>query len=405
LNFEYYIAKRITFQSKRTFSKIIVRFAITAIALSIAVMLVSVSILKGFQNEIKNKVIGFTSHIQISHINLNYTYENEAIEFDQEIYDNILELEEVEQVNIFATKPGIIKTKEDIEGIVLKGVDEDYNFNNISKYLKEGEIPEYKENEISNDVLISETLAKLLKLKIGDNIEIYFVQKPPRARKLTICGIYHTGLEEIDKTYAICDIQHIQRLNKWEENQISGYEIKLYDIKQLNYANDIVRIMVPIEQDSKTIYDIYPQILDWLGVLDKNVQIILILMLIVAAVNMITALLIIILEKTHMIGIFKAFGSSNNKISKIFLYNASFLIVYGLLIGNILGIGLMTLQYYTEFFKLPEEYLFMESVPILFTWGNFAIINLGTFIFCSLIMLLPSFFVSRIDPVKSIRFE
>ncbi|MEA3496185.1 MAG: FtsX-like permease family protein [Bacteroidota bacterium] len=405
MNLEYYIAKRITLQSKRTFSKTIVRIAISAIALSIIVMMISISILDAFQSEIKNKIIGFGSHIQITNTNVNFTYENPAINIEKKLINKINNVEGVKSVNVFATKAGIIKTKNAIEGVVLKGVNDNYDWSEIENYIIEGDVITFEKNSSSKGILISKTLSDKLMIDVGDKIEIYFVQKPPRARKLTVSGIFKTGLEEIDNTFAICDLKHIIKLNNWESNQAGGYEIKIEKLENLEIINDEIRLELPLKLDSRTIKEIYPQLFDWLGLLDKNVQIILILMLIVAAVNMITALLIIILEKTNMIGILKAFGTSNWRISKIFIYNASFLIILGVVFGNILGLLLLFLQHHFNIVKLPVEYYFIDSVPVAFTWGKFLFLNIGTIIFCGIMMYFPARFVARIDPVKSIRFE
>jgi lipoprotein-releasing system permease protein len=405
LNFAYYIAKRITFQSKRKFSKTVVRIAIAAIALSLAVMLVSVAIVKGFQTEIKNKVIHFASHIQITHTKINYTFENEAIDYSQDVYNRIASIPEVQNIQVFANKPGIIKTTDAIEGIVLKGVDRHYNWSYLADFLIEGDLPEYTDSTVSNDILISASTARKLRLKPGMNVALYFVQQPPRVRKLTISGIYESGIEEIDQVFAICDIQQIRKLNNWNDNQIGGYEVFIEDLEQLDYVNDIVRAGVNYNEDTKMITEIYPQIFDWLGLLNINVRIILILMIIVASVNMITALLIIILEKTNMIGILKAMGSNNSKVSSIFIFHAAFLIGLGILIGNIIGLFVILIQNKYELIKLSPESYYMDHVPALFDWTTFILLNLGTFLICSLIMIIPSAFVSRINPIKAIRLD
>jgi len=405
VNFEYYIAKRITFQSKRTFSKTVVRIAIAAIALSLAVMMVSISIVKGFQHEIKSKVIGFASHIQITHTNINYTFENEPIEYSQDVYKRISSIDQVNNIQVFANKPGIIKTTEAIEGVVLKGVSSTYDWSYIRQFLVEGEIPTFTDSTTSTNLIISNLIAKKLRLNIGDDVAIYFVQQPPRVRKFIITGIFDSGIEEIDQVFAICDIKQIQKLNNWENNQIGGYEVFINDLEEIEQVNDIVRAGVNFNEDTKMISQIYPQIFDWLNLLNINVRIILILMVIVAAVNMITALLIIILEKTNMIGMLKSMGASDQSVSLIFMIHAAFLIASGVIIGNLIGFTFIFLQYKFELFKLSPESYYMDHVPVLLSWGRFALLNLGTFLICSLIMFIPTQFVSRIKPLKAIRFN
>ncbi|MBL6963230.1 MAG: ABC transporter permease [Bacteroidetes bacterium] len=405
MKFEFYIAKRITFQSKRTFSKTVVRIAIAAIALSLAVMMVSISIVKGFQQEIKNKVTGFASHIQITHTNINYTFENEPIEYSPDVYKRINEIDQVNHLQVFANKPGIIKTQEAIEGVILKGVSSTYDWNYMNQFLREGKHPEFSDSSSSTEILISATTCRKLRLKIGDDVAIYFVQQPPRVRKFTISGIFESGIEEIDEVFAVCDIRQIQKLNNWSENQIGGYEVFMNDLEELERVNDLIRAGVNYNEDTKMITEIYPQIFDWLNLLNVNIRIILLLMVIVAAVNMITALLIIILEKTTMIGILKSFGSTDQSVSFIFIIHSAFLILTGILIGNVFSLAIIFLQQKFEIIKLPAESYYMDHVPVLFTWGRFILLNMATFVICTLIMFIPARYVAGIKPIKAIRFD
>jgi lipoprotein-releasing system permease protein len=402
---EYYIAKRITFHSKRTFSRVIVRIAISAIALSMSIMLISIAIVKGFQKEIKNKVIGFNSHIQITHTKINYTFENEPLNFDQVLYKNVKETEDVNNIQVFANKAGIIKANDQIEGIVLKGISRDYDWSYMNSILSEGNRIYFKDTSASNDIIVSKSLARKLGIKLNDQVVVHFVQQPPRARKLRVSGIFETGIEEIDQVFALCDIVHIQKINNWKTGQIGGYEVVLKDINKMDQINEKIRLMAGIDQDTKTIKQIYPQIFDWLNLLNVNVRIILILMAIVASVNMVTALLIIILEKTQMIGILKAIGVETVSIGRIFLINAAFLIGFGVIAGDLLALILIFLQDIFKIFKLPMESYYMNYVPVYFSWIHFLLLNAATFVFCTLMMLLPSAYVAKIDPVKTIRFQ
>jgi lipoprotein-releasing system permease protein len=370
-------------------------------------MLVSISIVKGFQNEIIKKVTGFSGHIQISHANINYTYQNEPLTFSQPNYNNIQNLEEVEKIQVYAYKPGIIKTDDEIEGIVLKGISNDFDWSYLDEVMVKGSKITINDSDLySKDIVISENLAKKLNLDVGDGLIIYFIEKKPKARKLTISGIYNTGLEEADNVFALCDLRMLRKLNKWEDNQIGGYEVRLRNFDHIDKMNSEIRHMVKLEEETKRIHkDIYPQIFDWLSILNNNVQIIIILMIIVAIVNMITALLIIILEKTQFVGIFKSMGLENKRLQSIFIYVAGYIILYSMLIGNALGFSIMLLQKYFDIIKLPVETYFIDTVPILFRWDLFILINIGAFVLCLVFMFLPVLFISKIKPVKIIRFE
>lgn len=405
MNFEFYIAKKITFRSKRSFSKTIVSIAIIAIALSISVMFISIAIVKGFQTEIKEKLTGFSSHIQLTRTKVNYTYESESIIFSQDQIKQIKAFEGVKHVQIFANKPGIITTDKDIEGIILKGVSKDFDSGYISKTMVQGRMPDLYDTQSSNQIVISKLIADRLNLKCGDKLLVYFVQQPPRARKFIISGIYSTGIEELDKVFAICDIRQIQKLNNWKKSEIGGYEIFINDLKNLETLNETIRAAAPFDQDSKSIREIYPQIFDWLNLLNVNVKVILFLMLMVAIVNMTTALLVIIVEKTQMTGILKSLGAKNFSVSKIFMYHASYLIGLGLFIGNLLGIILLYIQYQWQIIKLPPESYYVDHVPVLFTWGYFIAVNILSFLICSLSMLIPAAYVARISPLKTLRFQ
>jgi len=369
------------------------------------VMLISIAIVKGFQTEIKEKLTGFSSHIQLTRTKVNYTYESESIIFSQTQKRLIESFEGVKHVQIFANKPGIITTGKDIEGIILKGVGNDYDTTFISAMLKEGNIPNLNDTQPTNQVIISRLVAERLHLKCGDKMIVYFVQQPPRARNFTISGIYNTGIEEIDKVFALCDIRQIQKLNGWQVNEIGGYEIMIDNLKDLYLLNEQIRASAPYDQDSKSISEIYPQIFDWLNLLNVNVKVILILMLIVAIVNMTTALLVIIVEKAQMTAVLKSLGAKSFSLSKIFMYHASFLIGIGLFLGNLLGLLLLFLQYKWQIIKLPPESYYVDYVPVLFTWSYFIGVNILAFLICSLSMLLPAAYVSKISPLRIFRFQ
>jgi len=384
---------------------LIVRLAVTAIALSLAIMLISIAVVKGFQGEITQKVIGFGSHIQISKTELNKSFENEAINLDAASIDSIKDITGVAHVQKFAHKPGIMKTGEAIEGVVLKGIGQDFNWEFFKQRIEQGSKFDLNDTSAVDQLIISRDLADRLRLQVDDEVLVYFVQEPSRVRKFNIKGIYNTGLQEVDKIFALCDLKHVQKLNGWNSAKVGGYEVLVQDAGLMEQISRDINYYIDAYLNTQTIKQIFPQIFDWLGLLNINVQIILSLMAIVAAINMITALLIMILERTQMIGTIKALGASNQSVKKIFLINAMFLIGLGVLIGDLLGLGLMWLQYQYNFIELKQASYYVKEVPIYFEWFEFILINIATFVFCALMMIIPSIIVSRILPVKALRFD
>jgi lipoprotein-releasing system permease protein len=424
---------------------VIIRIALLAVALSIAIMIISDAIVIGFQSEIKNKITGFASHIEISKTRTSFSFEMEPMRYDSSLTRSVSSLAGVQHIQQFATKPGIIKTSSAIEGVVLKGVGKDFDWNAFSDKLIEGKTISMTDSEPSKDIILSKALANKLELKVGDDVIMYFVQEPIRARKFKISGIYQTSIEEIDKIFVLCDIRQIQQLNGWTNKEIGGYEVFVQDgfdsrgtfaphadiswkpifrkpfafgneghfdvglgydrIYKLDEVNDQVRYLLDINQDTRTIKERFPQIFDWLSLLNKNIEIILTLMAFVAAINMITALIIMILERTSMIGILKALGASDWTVRRIFLYNSMVLIGLGLLFGNFLAISLLLVQEKFHVIKLAEQSYYVPVVPVYFSWPHIIYINIGAFIFCTFAMLFPSILVSRTKPVKAIRFE
>ena len=368
MNVEYFIAKKL-FSAKEennSYTKPIFRIAILAVSLSVAIMLISIMILTGFKNDISSKVIGFGSHITISSFTHNKSYETEPISIKQNIFNLIKKEVEVKSVNVFATKAGIIKTNDEIHGVVLKGVSYDYDWEFFSDNLVAGEVLNLEKSIKSNDVLISEEVAQILNLDVSDNIFMYFVQDPPRVRKFNIKGIYNTALVDFDRLYVLGDIRHIQSLNSWGDTLVGGFEIKLKDFNNLDVISKRIYEQIPYDLDVKSIKERIPQIFDWLHLQDINVRLIIILMLIVGVVNMITALLILILERTRLIGILKALGANNWSVRKVFLYSASNLILKGLFLGNTIAFGFALLQKKFSLIRLNPETYYMNTVPISF---------------------------------------
>ena len=406
MNLGLFIANRISLKAERTFSKLIVRIAIVGIMLGLGVMLLSLAIVKGFKAEIREKVRGFNGDIQYIKYDLNSSYENSPFNLRSAILQQTKAYKGIEHVAPFATKPGIIKANDEVEGVILKGVDGNYNWDYFNKILIAGKTINFSDSvAASKQIIISELLAKRLNLKVGDDFLMYFVQESLRKRKFEIVGIYNTGVEEVDKTYLIGDISLIRKLNNWQSGEVGGYEIRIKDFSQLEPNAYELNSLLPPQIKTVSVKDNYPIIFDWLSLLDVNAQVILVLMLVVAVINMISALLIMILERTNMIGLLKALGESNWGIRKIFLYNAIYLVGFGMLLGNIFGLGLGFFQQQTQFFKLDEASYYMKFIPVEFNLADILLINLGTLIVCLLVLLIPSILVTKISPVKAIAFK
>ena len=405
MNFELFFAKKIIKGGKNSFSKPIIRISIVAIALGIAMMTLSLSIVQGFQAEIEKKITGFGAHIQISTYDSRGLLENKPISKNRDFVPTLLKIDGIHHIQTFANKAAILQFKENNYGVVMKGVGPDYKWSFFEQYITEGNIPKLDSSIKTNDILISSTIANKLQLKNGDEVLAYFVQQPPRTRKFKICGIYSTGFGEMDEQIILGDIQHIQKLNGWEDHQIGGFEVLIDDIERVEELDEKVYEAIDYDLSSTSIKDARPDIFNWLELQDINVIIIISLLVLVCGIDMISALLILILERTNMIGILKAVGAQNASIRKIFLYNASYLIVMGLFWGNLLGSGISLLQLKFGFMPLPQEAYFIDKVPIQFDFINLLLLNVGTLICCFVMLLIPSGIIARISPVKAIRFD
>lgn len=414
MNLELFIAKKITISEKGdgNISHPIISIAKLSIALGISVMILAVAIVTGFKSEITNKVIGFGSHIQITNYDNNSSFETEPIRRNIVSIDRIKSITGIKHVQAFATKPGIIKTELEIQGVVLNGVGSDYSWDFFKKHIVEGDTLQLSKVGKSNDILISENLSSLLHLKLGDKISLHFIQKPPRMRRFTIKGIYNTGMQEFDQLFLVCDIKHIQKLNDWTENQISGYEIFIDDFDNLEAIEQQVKgITASSFSDNgaslkvRNIVRQNPQIFSWLDMLDLNVWVILSLMIIVAGFNMVSGLLIIILEKTNMIGILKALGTPNWSIRKIFLYQSAMLIGKGVLWGNVIGISICLLQYWFKIIPLDPANYYVDTVPIHLSITHLVLLNVGSLVATVSMLVVPSYLISKISPAKAIKFD
>lgn len=414
MNTELYLAKRIVSKkhAKHTFSRPIVAVAIGGIALGIAVMILSIAIVTGFKNEITNKVVGFGSHLQIVNFDNNTSYETYPISKSQTWLSELKQIEGIESVNMFITKAGIAKTEDNLQGVIFKGIDNDFDWKFFKQYLTEGDTLLISDSSRNNGVVVSASIANALKLNVGDSFSAYFIQEPPRMRKFTIIGIYETKLEDLDKIFVLCDIKHLRKLNDWKDDEITGFEVKIHDFsKIMDMEIEVSRLVGNyLSADGgmikvKSIVEDYPGIFDWLSLLDINVWVILILMLSVAGFNMISGLLVIILERVNMIGILKSIGASNVKVAKVFIYVAGFLISRGMLIGNIIGIGLCLLQKYFGIITLDADSYYVSVVPINLDLIHLLLLNIGSLVITLIMMILPSMLVSKISPAETIRFN
>lgn len=414
MNLELFIARRIHFskEGNRQVTPPAVRIAIVGVALGLAVMILSVAIVIGFKKEVRNKVIGFGSHIQITNFDNNNSYETTPIAVSDSLLQALQEFPGIKHIEGYATKMGILKTDSDFQGVVLKGIDTDYDWSFFRNNLKEGELLTIDPKKTSTDVIISRYLSDLLGLKLGDSILTYFVQEDVRARKFNIVGIYETGFMDYDKLFVLADIKQIRRLNGWEKDEVSGLELLVDDYDKLDQIAEDLYFNLVEKQDrhgntyfTRSIKEMNPMIFNWLDVLDVNVVVILILIFAVAGFTMISGLLIIILERTNMIGILKALGENNVSIRKIFLYISFFLIGKGMLWGNVVGIAICLIQSHFRIIKLDPSIYYLDAVPIDLSIVSLILLNIGTLCASMLMMLGPSYLITKIDPAKSIRFE
>jgi len=414
MNLPYFIAQRLIKGRREgtSFSRPINVIAIVGIAMGLAVMILAVAILTGFKQQIREKVVGFGSHIQIMHFDSNISFETTPISDSQSFIPKLKEIPGICHIQVFATKAGIIRTDEDIQGVVLKGIGSDFDWSYFKSNMVDGSVFSVSDTGRTDKVIISKKIASMLKLKTGDSFTMLFIQDPPRMRKFTISGIYETSLEEFDKMYVFCDIAHIKRLNGWNNDQVSGFEVYLDDFDKLDVmtskVRDVIGYRMTQEETKFKVTNIrirYPQIFDWLNFQDINVIIIILLMLIVAGFNMISGLLILILEKTNMIGILKSLGTEDLTIRRIFLYQAAYLIGKGLFWGNLIGIGLAYIQLKTGVITLDPSSYYIKTVPVNLNLIHILLLNAGTMAAIIIMLLVPSQLISRITPVKAIKYD
>ena len=413
MNLEWYIARRLigSKEHKSSISAPIIKIAIAAIAIGLLMMIVALATGVGLRHKIREKVSAFNGHIQI------YNYDNNVSEVSvmpvstkQPFYPEFGITEGVRHIQAVATKAGIIRTEDTFEGIIAKGVGSDYDWSAFEEFLVAGRLPDFS-GPLNTEVLISRQLGERLGLGVDSLFNSFFLKeedpsKVPNQRRFRVVGIYDSGFEEFDATYIFADIRHIQRMNNWEADQVGNFEVFLEDFDRIEEKNAEIYGLTLSELDTQTIKNKYYHIFEWIGLFDFNIALIIGIMILVGGINMITALLVLILERTPMIGILKALGARDWSIRKVFLYNAAYLIGLGLLWGNVLGLSLLAVQWKYRVFKFPnpEEY-YMDYIPVYMDLPTLLVLNAGVLALCLLMLLIPSWIITRISPVRAIRFE
>jgi lipoprotein-releasing system permease protein len=405
LNLSYFIAKRISFKRTGGFTGTIHRIAVASIAIGLAIMIISFMILGGFQNVIADKVFSFTGHYQVHRFSLSNDFEESPISTNSEFYTNYHELDYIRHVQGYATKPGLLKGEEEVEGVIMKGVGPTFDSVSFSPAIKKGRFIRFSETGASNEVILSNKIANKLMLDVGDKVIMYFVQDPPRYRNFDIVGIYETFLEDFDDRIILGDIQTIRNLNGWEKDKVGGFEIFLQDPDRIDFYEEEIYEAVDYDLKMVKATDQFIQIFDWLYLLNNNVYVFLGLILFVAVFNMVSILFILIMERTQMIGILKALGAINSQIRQIFVWNGIRIIGRGLLFGNLLGLGFGAIQQYTRLIKLDAENYYMSYVPIHWDWLIVLAMNLLILIVTTAILFVPAMVISNIKPIKAIRFD
>ena len=411
MNFEFFIARRLLKgDGTRAVSVPIVRIALVGIALGVCVMLLSIFIITGFKKEITDKLSGFDAHLNIVAYDNNSSFTGNEILAGDSLMTGIRNLPEVREAYVYITRPAILKSKEEIHGIILRGIDSSYSASFFRQHLVDGTFPDYRGEGTSNKIVLSASVASLLGLKTGDRVASHFVQDQPRVRMFTVAGIYDTGFKEYDDIMVLCDLRHLQKLNGWEKNEVSGIAMELKDITRTAEVKEKVDALLPWDDDDnfyklETLRETAPQVFDWLDLLNMNVSVILVLIVIVAVFNMVSGLLILILDKTSLIGILKALGYRDAGLRKLFLYISIALTGRGMLLGNVLALILGGLQYKFKLITLDASSYYMDTVPVHFDWFYWLLLNVGVLLISVLMLVVPTMLISKIKPIKAIRFE
>lgn len=410
MNYELFIAKRIIAgkKYKNSISSPIIKIAITAIALGMIIMLIAVATGLGLQYKIRDKMAGFKGHIQIvNYDNNNSEVSTIPVKKDQEFYPEFKNISGIKNIQVFANKGGILRTKTNFEGIIFKGVSTDYDWSFFKEYLVSGKVPDFNQPR-TREVLLSETIANRLQLNLNDTILATFLKtvnsKLPSNKKYIISGIYNSGFAQFDKSVMIGDIREVQKLNKWTENEVGGFEVLIDDFDDIDLIYNQIYKETIATLNAKTIVETYQNVFEWIKLFDNNVWFIIAIMIVIAGINMITALLVLILERVQMIGILKALGSNNTSIRKVFLYNASYLILKGLFWGNIIGLSIIFVQHYFKVITLNPETYYVTTMPVYISFTAILLLNIGTLLLCFLMLIVPSYIITKIQPSKSIKF-
>lgn len=408
LNFEYFIAKGDRGKSDRNLSRPVIRISTLSIALGLALMIISVAVVIGFKHSVSEKVMGFASHIQLVLFDNNFGVQGNPIAIDDELISSIHQHKNIAHTQLIAQKAGVIKTDDQILGVMLKGVGADFDNSFLLDNIIEGRYPDISDSLKSDEILVSNLVSKKLNLQVGDFARMWFIdenQSRARGRKFIISGIFDTGMEEIDNVYVIGDIQHIQKINNWNNNEVGSIEIILKDEKDIVNTSFDLYTTIPYNIRAINVYEEYPQIFNWLDLLDMNVVVILTLLILVSTITMISTLLILIIERTSMVGLLKALGSTNGSIRKIFLYKASGIIFRGMIWGNIAGLLFYFLQLKYRIISLSAESYYVDYVPVELYAMDVLLLNLGTFVVSFLVLIIPTYYITRVVPAKALRYE
>jgi len=405
MNLPYFISSRIRNEERGSFSSIISKIAIASIAIGLAAMIISFLILRGFEKTVTDKIYDFSGHLQVTKYTLSNAIEDQPISLNSEFYKNYHDYDYIDHIQEYAHKPGLLKTDEEVQGVIFKGVAKNFDVSHLKPSIEEGNFINFTDSTYSNEIVLSRRLTNKLRLSNGDDVVAYFVQDPPRFRRLKVVGIYDTGLEEFDEKIAIADIDLIRRLNDWPDSLAGGLEVFVKDTDLIDQVEMDLYTNIDFDLDINKVSDKYIQIFDWLGLIGQNVIVFLILVLFIACFNMVSILLILIMERTQMIGVFKALGASDSLVRRIFSLNGMYLVIRGMLIGNVIGIGFGVLQYYFKIIPLDPENYYMSFVPIHWDFQILILLNLLTFFLVNLTLLVPTIIVTRITPIKAIRFN
>jgi lipoprotein-releasing system permease protein len=409
LNTAVFIARRIAFNRERSFSRFIIRLAIAATVISVGAMILTLAFTNGFQYAISQKVFSFWGHIRVQHYSPSRSSNSEEAPMNKN--DTVLHILKnepgIRTVQAFATKFAVVRSSEGVDEVQMKGVEKGYDFGNLQGFLRSGRWPRFPDSGYSNEIVLSLYTANQLKLKTGDKLLIYFIQPDGtvRVRPMIVSGLYKTGIEDYDKLIAICDLRLIQRLNNWSPDQIGGYEVFTRDYRTADRVSARVHQQLPPDWGSRTTQEIFPNIFDWLNLQDNTIIIVLVIMIVVATLNLVTCLIILVLERTRMVGILKAVGSRNVSIQWIFLYQGAFITLFGLVLGNIFGLGVCWLQQRFGFITLPEDAYFISKAVVKLEWWHVPMVNLLTFVICILVLLIPTVIIRRVQPARAIQFR